>query len=182
MKEWNRRSAAEKRREEREEAEGESPDRSSLIKRAKHRALYLLERADRTEQELRSKLERNYEPEIVEEAIAYVRQYHYIDDKRYAANYLGGRGKLKSRRQVEQELLYKKGIAKDVLEEVFSEADPQDERELIRRWMGKKQIVPQDATREELRRFYLFLARRGFQSEDILHELRRQEGDISKAD
>ena len=44
------------------------------LKRAKHRALYLLERCDRTEQELRTKLSRNYEPEIVEEAIRYVKQ------------------------------------------------------------------------------------------------------------
>ncbi len=173
MKEWSRHPAARKRQreEEQEKASKETADRGRLAKRAKHRALYILERGDRTEQELRSKLGRNYEPEIVEEAIAYVRQYHYIDDKRYAANYLDSRGKQKSRRQVEQELLYKKGISKDVLEEVFSEAEPQDERELIRRWMEKKQFVPQTATQEELRRFYLFLARRGFQSEDILHEL-----------
>ena len=56
-------------------------------KRAKHRALYLLERCDRTEQELRTKLSRSYEPEIVEEAIRYVKQYGYIDDKRYAATF-----------------------------------------------------------------------------------------------
>ena len=44
------------------------------LTRAKHRALYILERCDRTEQELRTKLSRNYEPEIVEEAILYVKQ------------------------------------------------------------------------------------------------------------
>lgn len=184
MKEWKEHPVARMRQREqkREKEAREMPDQGSLAKRAKHRALYLLERADRTEQELRSKLEKTYEPEIVEEAIAYVRQYHYIDDKRYAANYLGSRGKLKSRRQVEQELLYKKGVAKDVLEEVFSEAEPQDERAMIRRWMEKKRMDPQTATREELRKFYLFLARRGFQSEDILHELRRQNGEIPQAE
>lgn len=142
-------------------------------KRAKHRALHLLERCDRTEQELRIKLSQNYESEIVEEAIDYVKQFHYLDDKRYAVNYLTSRGRVKSRRQVEQELLYKKGISKEVLEEARQEAEPQDERELIRRWMEKKQIHPQTATQEELRRFYLFLMRRGFQSEDILSEFRQ---------
>ena len=95
MKEWKEHPAARMRQREqkREKEAGEMPDQGSLAKRAKHRALYLLERADRTEQELRSKLEKTYEPEIVEEAIAYVRQYHYIDDKRYAVNYLGSRGK-----------------------------------------------------------------------------------------
>lgn len=136
-------------------------------KKAKHRALYLLERMDRTEQELRDKLNRNYEPEVVEEAIAYVKKYHYIDDKRYAVNYLDSRGRIKSRRQVEQELLYKKGISKEVLEEAWKESEPQDERELIVRWMEKKQFHPGEATQEEIRKFYLFLMRRGFQSEDI---------------
>ncbi len=173
MKEWREYPAAGQRQNFRD-AQEKSSDHAGISKRAKHRALYLLERADRTEQELRTKLSKNYEPEIVEEAIAYVRQYHYIDDKRYAVHYLNSRGKVKSRLQVEQELLYKKGISREILEEASREAEAQDERELIRRWMAKKQIDPETATQEELRRFYLFLMRRGFQSEDILSEFREE--------
>lgn len=177
MKEWKGqpagKSAAATWKPGEKKAYGGAPDREMLAKKAKHRALYLLERSDRTEQELRTKLSRNYEPEIVEEALSYVRQYHYIDDKRYAVNYLSSRGKTRSRRQVEQELLYKKGVSKEVLEKALLEADPQDEGELIRRWMEKKQIDPETAPPEELRRFYQFLMRRGFRSEDILREIRR---------
>ena len=147
-------------------------EKSGDIRRARHRALHILERSDRTEQELRAKLERNYRAEAVEDAISYVKQYHYLDDRRYAVNYLNSRGRVKSRRQVEQELLYKKGISKEILEEARREAEPQDEREQIRRWMEKKQIHPETADPNELRRFYLFLMRRGFRSEDILSELR----------
>ena len=147
-------------------------EKSGDIKRARHRALYILERSDRTEQELRAKLERSYKPEAVEDAVAYVKKYHYLDDMRYAVNYLNSRGRVKSRRQVEQELLYKKGISKEILEEARLEAEPQDEREQIRRWMEKKQIQPETASQEELRKFYLFLMRRGFRSEDILSEIR----------
>ena len=147
-------------------------EKSGDIRRARHRALHILERSDRTEQELRAKLERNYRAEAVEDAISYVKQYHYLDDRRYAVNYLNSRGRVKRRRQVEQELLYKKGISKEILEEARTEAEPQDEREQIRRWMEKKQIHPETADPNELRRFYLFLMRRGFRSEDILSELR----------
>ena len=147
-------------------------EKSGDIRRARHRALHILERSVRTEQELRAKLERNYRAEAVEDAISYVKQYHYLDDRRYAVNYLNSRGRVKSRRQVEQELLYKKGISKEILEEARTEAEPQDEREQIRRWMEKKQIHPETADPNELRRFYLFLMRRGFRSEDILSELR----------
>lgn len=144
------------------------------LTRAKHRALYILERCDRTEQELRTKLGQNYEPEIVEEAILYVKQYDYINDKRYAINYLKSRSQIKSRRQVEQELLYKKGISRDILEEVSQEVEVQDESLLIRRWMEKKHFSSETATQEEQRKFYQFLLRRGFQSEDILKEMRSQ--------
>lgn len=147
-------------------------EKSGDIRRARHRALHILERSDRTEQELRAKLERNYRAEAVEDAISYVKQYHYLDDRRYAVNYLNSRGRVKSRRQVEQELLYKKGISKEILEEARTEAEPQDEREQIRRWMEKKQIHPETASQDELRKFYLFLMRRGFRSEDILSEIR----------
>ena len=147
-------------------------EKSGDIRRARHRALHILERCDRTEQELRDKLEMNYRTEAVEDAIAYVKRYHYLDDMRYAVNYLNSRGRVKSRRQVEQELLYKKGISREVLEEARQEADPQDEREQIRRWMEKKQIHHNTADQNELRKFYLFLMRRGFRSEDILSELR----------
>lgn len=145
------------------------------LTRAKHRALYILERCDRTEQELRTKLSRNYEPEIVEEAIRYVKEYDYINDKRYAVNYLKSRCQIKSRRQVEQELLYKKGISRDILEEASQETEAQDESLLIRRWMEKKHFSPETATQEEQRKLYQFLMRRGFQSEDILREMRNQE-------
>lgn len=177
MKEWKGQPACKSAKDARKAGEkrqyGGAPDREVLAKKAKHRALYLLERFDRTEQELRVKLSRNYEPEIVEEALAYVREYGYINDKRYAVNYLASRGKLRSRRQVEQELLYKKGVSREVLEEALLEAEPQDEGELIRRWMEKKRITPETADRDELRRFCQFLMRRGFQSEDILREIRR---------
>ena len=54
-------------------------------KRAKKRALFLLERMDRTELQLCEKLRQNgYPEECVAAAVEYVKQYHYIDDLRYA--------------------------------------------------------------------------------------------------
>ncbi|MGN8799497.1 regulatory protein RecX [Candidatus Merdisoma sp. HCP28S3_D10] len=150
---------------------------SNDLNRAKRRALHILERSDRTEQELRDKLSENYLPEVVDAAVEYVKSYHYIDDHRYAVNYLNSRGRVKSSRQIEQELLYKKGISKAVLEEAREEAEPQDERVQIRRWMEKKHMDPVNAAPEEKRRFYQFLLRRGFRSSDILAELRENPSD-----
>ena len=124
-------------REHTEENHGEEydkkPEKSGDLNRAKRRALHILERSDRTEQELRDKLAKNYLPEVVDAAVEYMKSYHSIDDHRYAVNYLNSRGKVRSSRQVEQELLYKKGVSKAVLEAAREEAEPQDEREQIRR-------------------------------------------------
>ena len=60
-----------------------------LGKRATKRAMHLLEKQDRTEYQLREKLRQNeYPKEAVEQAIAYVKSYHYIDDLRYACSYV----------------------------------------------------------------------------------------------
>ena len=100
-----------------------------LPKRATMRAMNLLKSRPYTEYQLRQKLSMGgYPQDAQEEAISYVKSYHYIDDHRYAVNYLNSRGKVKSSRQVEQELLYKKGISKSVLEGALEEAEPQDER------------------------------------------------------
>ena len=60
-------------------------------KRAKKRAMHLLEKMDRTEQQLRKKLlESEYPEDLAEEAIAYVKRFHYVDDARYADSYVSG--------------------------------------------------------------------------------------------
>ena len=159
-----------------EEDYDKKPEKSGDLTRAKRRALHILERSDRTEQELREKLSKNYLPEVVDAAIEYVKSFHYIDDHRYAVNYLNSRSQGKSSRRLEQELLYKKGISKEVLEAAREEAQPLDERAQIRRWIEKKHIDLATAEQGEIRRFYQFLLRRGYRSADILAELRVEVG------
>ena len=58
-------------------------------KRAVKRAMHLLERQDRTEHALREKLTQNaYPSEAVEDAISYVKRLHYLDDERFARNFI----------------------------------------------------------------------------------------------
>ena len=60
-----------------------------LKKRATLRAMHILERTDKTEAQLRRKLEESeYPKEAVESAIAYVTSYGYLDDRRYAEHYI----------------------------------------------------------------------------------------------
>lgn len=145
-----------------------------LIPRAKQRALHLLGKQDRTEANLRKKLAENgYPPIVVDEAVSYVASYHYIDDTRYASNYVFYHKDDKSRRRIMQDLLAK-GIDKDVIELALEEEYSTDERMLIHELLRKKNYVPENADRKERAKMYRFLASRGFSASDISDALRSE--------
>ena len=142
-----------------------------LIPRAKSRALHLLEKQDRTEANLRRKLqEGGYSPDIIDEAINYVASYHYIDDRRYAENYIFYH-KEKSRRRISQDLLAK-GIDRGLVDEVLAESYESDERQLIAELLSKKHYDPSSADAKERGKMYRFLATRGFSPGDITEAMK----------
>jgi len=86
-----------------------------LSKRAKIRAMNLLKSKDYTRHELMDKLEQSYYPhECILSAIAYAEHYGYVNDARYAENYIAFKAKSKSRKQIEQ-FLKEKGIEADMI-------------------------------------------------------------------
>lgn len=141
-----------------------------LIKRAKLRAMHLLTRMDYTESQLRKKLEQGeYTKEAVDIAVEYVRSYHYLDDERYAAQYLSSQKGRKSRRQIEFEL-ERKGISRELIaacREKMDEDQETDETELIRNILEKRCANPRLADEKEKRRHYGYLVRKGFSGSDI---------------
>lgn len=139
-----------------------------LTKRAKQRAMYLLKSMDRTEYQLRLKLEEGeYPREAIDQAIAYVQSFHYLDDRRYAENYVESRKGSMSRRELQQKL-YQRGIPKALIQEALEGCEPDQEKTSIQEWMRKKHYNPQEATLEEQRRMYGFLLRKGFRTGDVL--------------
>ncbi|MBQ7583501.1 MAG: regulatory protein RecX [Lachnospiraceae bacterium] len=108
-----------------------------LSKRARERALFLLDDMARTEQQIRVKLrEGMYPDEAVEYAVAYCKEKHYIDDADYAARYISSKSDRLSRRMIEKKLL-EKGISRDILAEAF-EKIPVPEEDAIRAIIRKK--------------------------------------------
>ncbi|MGN0341314.1 MAG: regulatory protein RecX [Roseburia sp.] len=137
-------------------------------KRVKKRALALLEKMDRSEKNLRDKLRQNDYPEdLIEEAIAYTKQYHYIDDARYAEQYVACRQGEKSTLQLRQELM-RKGIDRAVIDQVMEEGYVSDDREKIIAFLKKRGYDPEKADRSGQQKIYASLMRKGFRSEDIL--------------
>ena len=143
-------------------------------KRAKKRALFLLERMDRTESQLCEKLRQNgYPEECVAAAVEYVKQYHYIDDLRYAKQYIRYHQQKKSSQRLKMDLM-KKGVGREQIEQALAEEFVSDERAQIAELLEKRHYDAAQAERREQQRMYQFLMRRGFKSGDILAVMREE--------
>lgn len=146
-----------------------------LTKRATLRAMHILERADKTEAQLRIKLEESeYPKEAVESAIAYVASYGYLDDRRYAEHYIEWKKQGKGKARLKMELA-QKGISREIIEEVLEATDFGETRETIRQLILKKRKSNTAMDEKEKQRLYGFLMRKGFSSSDILAVMREEE-------
>ena len=143
-----------------------------LGKRAKKRAMFLLEKMDRTEKQLRDQLQKNEYPQVcVDDAICYVKKYHYLDDFRYAQNYVRYLQEKMSRGQITIKLI-QKGISKEFIQMAIDEVYESDEYEQIRAILEKKHFENSDSNSKEFQRMYQFLMRRGFKSSDVLRAMK----------
>ena len=146
-----------------------------LKKRATLRAMHILERTDKTEVQLRRKLEESeYPKEAVESAIAYVTSYGYLDDRRYAEHYIEWKKQGKGKARLKMELV-QKGISREIIEEVLESTDFGETREMIRQIILKKRKTDIPMNEKEKQRIYGFLMRKGFSSSDILAVMREEE-------
>ena len=139
-----------------------------LLKRAKLRAMHLLNAMDRTESQLRLKLKQNLYPEdVIEKAIQYVKSFGYVEDQGYAERFIHSRQQSKSKKEI-CAALYQKGVSKEqidlAMETCYEEVD---ELDVIRKIVEKKRFSPEDSTPAEKKRMYDYLMRKGFRSEDI---------------
>ncbi len=139
--------------------------------RAKKRAMNLLQKREYTTAALREKLRDGEYPETcIEEALAYVESYGYVDDMRYTRDFITYNLDRKSRTRIEQDLM-RKGIRKDTVRAVFEELEEQgtvqDEATMIRSLLNKKKYDAGTADGREKQRMYAFLYRKGFHSEAI---------------
>lgn len=145
--------------------------RSVLGKRATVRAMSLLKSKDYSEKELSDKLKSAYYPEsAVDKAIEYVKSYGYIDDNRYAVNYLTFKASGRSRNQI-MGFLHQKGISSDIIQRVCEEyyGDNSDaEYEVLLRSMRKKvEKCDEEPGYETRQKIMAHFYRKGFKAELI---------------
>lgn len=146
-----------------------------LPKRAKLRCMNLIKSRDYTREQMKDKLEQGGYPEpVIEEALDYAASGRYIDDLRYAENFITCSHEKKSRRRIENDLL-QKGIPTETIARAWvqweNDGNVQDEAEQIRTLLAKKHFDAETADRKELQKMYAFLARKGFDGDKIRRAL-----------
>jgi regulatory protein len=137
------------------------------------RALNMLAFRARSSAELaRALVRKGEEKEHVDRAVARLQEQGLLDDGAFAQSFTRAKvlGANQSRRRVQQELA-RKGVARDVsdaaIETVFEE-EGVDQRELVEQAARKKlRSLTKLEPAVRRRRLYAFLARRGYDGEDI---------------
>lgn len=143
-------------------------------KKAKLRALKILTKMDKTEQELESALNRaGFSKEAVEDALDYVRSFGYLDDADYARKYVEYNKDRKSMQRIRFELM-RKGIDKNLADEAIDNCEEVDEMQVLRRYLYKKWKREEKPDEKELNRLVASLSRQGFSSHDIWQVLREE--------
>ena len=150
-----------------------------LPRRAKLRCMNLLQSREYTEAQLREKLRQGMYPrEIEDQAIAYVASFRYIDDLRYAEDYIRAHEDSRSKFRIERDLVVK-GISGEIIEQAWcnweAKGGAQDEMAMIRSLLTKKHYDPDTADYKEKQRIYAYLARRGYSSEQIRRAMRTED-------
>lgn len=143
-----------------------------LPKRAKLRAMNLLQNRDYTVRQLRDKLvQGGYSEDIVQEALDYVASFRYTDDLRYAVHFIQNHADDRSRRRIECDLLGR-GIDRPTLAAAWAQWEEdggsQDEQAQIQALLEKKGFERETASPGERRRMCAFLTRKGFSCEQVL--------------
>ena len=145
----------------------------NLTKRAKKRALYLLQKKSYTEWKLREKLREGYYPsEVIDEAINYVKSYHYIDDLSFAKEYIFFRKETLPKRILEEKLR-QKGIGKEdlqkALEEFYDSREEEEELQMKQalKLLKKRSYDKEIADPKEKQKLYAYLMRKGISSSVI---------------
>ena len=137
----------------------------------------LLARAARTERELRQRLSRPVwsTPAIVEDVIAALKRYGYVDDDAYARRFAERRAAAgrSGARRLRLELRAKGVEDRDLIDDAVREAiERTPEADAVDALIAKRTRGQTVTDRDDLRRLRDFLLRRGFDPETVYERLR----------
>lgn len=143
-----------------------------VFKRAKERALFLLERHPFSTTMLEEKLSYNEYPEsVIKQVIIFLQKYHYLDDREYISMYVDAYSNKKSQKQIVYDLI-RKGISKDMIDAYFEEFE-YSERECFNKQFDRYIRGRNLEDYMEKQKIFRYFYQKGFQTSLIEEALRR---------
>ena len=145
--------------------------KTSDYERAKSRALWFLDRGDRTEKSLYEKLvAAKISPEQCARAIARLKELGLIDDRRYAKNYAERCIESNISKRETYGKLMQKGVPKDIIREVLEETQVDEVSQITA--LIKKKYANKLNSRENTAKVVAALMRKGFSYPAVKEALR----------
>lgn len=146
-----------------------------MYMKAKNKALSILSKSDQSEKKLREKLLNDYDENIVEEVIEFLKGYKLINDNLLAEKIVHDNMNLSKfgKNKIKQNL-YNKGIAASDIQDAISQIDPDEEYENAKYLAEKrlKRLKGEDKNKIN-QKIYQHLAYKGF-SYDIIKRVLRE--------
>ena len=146
-----------------------------MYMKAKNKALSILSKSDQSEKKLREKLLNDYDENIVEEVVEFLKGYKLINDNLLAEKIVHDNMNLSKfgKNKIKQNL-YNKGIAASDIQDAISQIDPDDEYENAKYLAEKrlKRLKGEDKNKIN-QKIYQHLAYKGF-SYDIIKRVLRE--------
>ena len=133
-----------------------------LVKRARARCNHLLTDVDKTEFQIRQSLEKSmYPADVIDVTVAFLKEHRYIDDRRYASNYVSLRRDKKSIEAIRADLL-RRGIDRSIIDDALNELDESDQMDSLMLQIRKKWRSPYAPDYQEMQKLKGFLLRKGY--------------------
>lgn len=149
--------------------------RNEMFIKAKNKALNILSRADQSEKKIREKLATDYEDEVIDDVIDFLKKYNFINDDILAQRIVSTNINLNrcGKNRIKQNL-YNKGISKEAISEAVSEIDSDVEFENAM-YLAKKryELVKKDEKRKIYQKISQHLAYKGFDYDIIKRVLNK---------
>ena len=146
-----------------------------MYMKAKNKALTILSKSDQSEKKLREKLLNDFDENIIEDVIEFLKGYKLINDNLLAEKIVHDNMNLSKfgKNKIKQNL-YNKGIASSDIQEAISQIDPDEEYENAKYLAEKrlKRLKGEDKNKIN-QKIYQHLAYKGF-SYDIIKRVLRE--------
>lgn len=149
--------------------------------KCKESALRIIERAYKTEKEVRDKLKlKEYDDNSIEKSIKFLKEYNFINDNNYTKAFINDKLKTMGSQKIKYSLI-QKGVSKEIIENELSNLNKENEKDTALNIAKKKLISIRKKENDNYKisgKLYRYLISKGYESDvigDVVKEVMSSE-------